>query len=460
TKWAVRVEGLSALRPTLERAIAIATSGLPGPVFVEVPIDLLYPESVVREWTLGEIKLKGPLGAFLRFYANAHLAKQFHSPHFPIEWPKLPHPSDLLGALSIERKIERVAKCLGRSNRPLFIVGGQALALETMPERTAKAIEQIGAPTYLAGMARGLLGKNSRIQFRHARGEAIRRADFVLICGLPLDFRLKYGQGIPRSATLVLVNLNGQVLYRNRIPDIAIRMHPGHFLQKLAQALPHPRPDWSEWLKELEVREKAREQEIEAMAAAEPTQNRVNPLRFLIELEKRIDDDSIVIADGGDFVATASYILRPRRPLSWLDPGVFGTLGVGGGFALGAALSRPGAEIWILWGDGSSAYSLSEYDTFVRHNLAPIGVVGTDAAWSQIARDQKEILGDPVGTILRDTDYERVAQGYGALGLRIEKESEIGAVLEEAKRLSKQGKPVCINVLLAPSDFRKGSISV
>ena len=153
-------------------------------------------------------------------------------------------------------------------------------------------------------------------------------------------------------------------------------------------------------------------------------------------------------------------MLRPRAPLAWLDPGVYGTLGVGGGFAAGAAVCRKGAEVWILWGDGSSAYSLAEFDTFVRHGLAPIAVIGTDALWAQIARDQTHLLGDDVGTVLRDTSYEKVAEGYGGVGLLLTDEAKIGATLDEAKRISKSGKPVCVNVRLAPSDFRKGSISV
>ena len=100
--------------------------------------------------------------------------------------------------------------------------------------------------------------------------------------------------------------------------------------------------------------------------------------------------------------------MRPRKPLSWLDPGVFGTLGVGGGFAVGAATVREDAEIWLFYGDGSSAYSLAEFDTYVRNGYAPIAVIGTDASWHQIARDQVVILGDPVGTELLRTDYHKV----------------------------------------------------
>ena len=164
--------------------------------------------------------------------------------------------------------------------------------------------------------------------------------------------------------------------------------------------------------------------------------------------------------DGGDFVATAAYIVRPRSPLSWLDPGVFGTLGVGGGFAVGAASVRPDAEVWLFYGDGSSAYSLAEFDTYVRHGMAPIAVIGTDASWQQIARDQIEILGELVGTELLRTNYHDVAEGYGGKGLLLTDPANIDAVLDEAKELASEGTPVCINVHLADSDFREGSISI
>ena len=166
------------------------------------------------------------------------------------------------------------------------------------------------------------------------------------------------------------------------------------------------------------------------------------------------------MADGGDFVATAAYTLKPRAPLSWLDPGVFGTLGVGGGFALGAKLCRPDADVWIIYGDGSVAYSLAEFDTFVRHNLPVIAIVGNDAGWTQIAREQIEILKDDVGVVLARTDYHKVAEGYGGRGLLLERNEDAPAVLAEAVRIARGGAPVLVNAQLDKTEFRKGSISM
>jgi acetolactate synthase-1/2/3 large subunit len=212
------------------------------------------------------------------------------------------------------------------------------------------------------------------------------------------------------------------------------------------------------WFEQLREREQARDDEIAQQAEAET--EHVNPIDFFRRLEPMIDDDSVLVVDGGDFVATASYVLRPRKPLSWLDPGVFGTLGVGGGFALGAAAVRREAEVWLLWGDGSAAYSLAEMDTCVRHGLPVIAVIGNDAGWTQIAREQVEVLGDDVGTVLARTDYHRVAQGYGAAGIKVERPQQVAPALAEARRLAASGKPVVVNVSLGKSDFRKGSISM
>ena len=120
--------------------------------------------------------------------------------------------------------------------------------------------------------------------------------------------------------------------------------------------------------------------DIDERAAAKTAY--VNPLRFFRRLEPFLRDDTVLVADGGDFVATASYTLAPRGPLSWLDPGVFGTLGVGGGFAVGAATVRKDAEVWLFYGDGSSAYSLAEFDTYVRHGDPDelLAELGLDAA--------------------------------------------------------------------------------
>ena len=456
TKWCTRVTKISELAPTVERAFEVAAEGVPGPVFIEVPVDLLYPEETVTEWYLKESGvevMKGAVGAVAQTALKGYLKRQFHMPHLPV--PRLPRRSN---SAASEGELSRAAASLSKADKPVLVIGSQALVNMTPSQANdlAAAIEAMGIPAFLGGSARGLLGHRSKIQFRHKRSKALREADVVLVAGFPFDFRMGYGQKINKKADLISINLDAVALKKNRKPTQAVLNHPGLFLTQLSERLsPSARP---EWFAALQEREDARDSEIAAKAVS--VGPRVDPVYLFQHIEEQLSDDSILIVDGGDFVATGAYILRPRKPLSWLDPGVFGTLGVGGGFAVGAASVRPDAEIWLLYGDGSSAYSLAEFDTYVRHGYAPIAVIGTDASWHQIARDQVTLLGDDVGTTLLRTAYHTVAEGYGGKGFLLTDPAQIPAVLAEAKRLAAAGTPVCINVHLADSDFREGSISI
>jgi acetolactate synthase-1/2/3 large subunit len=280
----------------------------------------------------------------------------------------------------------------------------------------------------------------------------------VIVAGFPFDFRMGYGRSISSGATLVAANLSSSEMRKNRRPEIPVHMHAGEFLRELADAAGEGVGPWTDWFDALRAREATRDEEI-GQQAKEPT-DLVNPLHLFQRIEEKMADDAVLVVDGGDFVGTASYILRPRKPLSWLDPGVFGTLGVGGGFAVGASLVRPGKEVWLIYGDGSSAYSLAEIDTCVRHGLAPIAVIGTDGSWAQIAREQIPMLGTDIGTVLRRTPYHEVGQGYGAAGLLLDDPARVDETLDQAKALAATGKPVVINVHISATDFRKGSISV
>ncbi|HEU4612105.1 MAG TPA: thiamine pyrophosphate-binding protein [Kofleriaceae bacterium] len=455
-KWATTVKTVPALQHAVERAIAVATEGVPGPVFVEVPVDILYPEEIVRTWYEKEAglgKAKGIGAKALELYIKGHLYRQFRAPTLPeIDLPvKLPK-------LRGDNLVDKAAEAVLAAKQPVIVVGSQTLVGVKDPGRLARAIGTLGAPVYLAGMARGLLGRTHELQLRHNRGKTLKEADCIIVCGFPFDFRLGYGRGINKQATLIAANLSSEELRKNRRPDIAIEMHAGDFLVALAERASGASGTWSSWIASLREREQARDREIASKAAA--SGELVDPIHFFTRVEDAMADDAVLVVDGGDFVATASYIVRPRAPLSWLDPGVFGTLGVGGGFALGAALVRPGREVWLVWGDGSSAYTLAEFDTYVRHGVAPIALIGNDASWMQIAREQVDMLGTALGTELRRTDYHKVAEGYGGVGLVLTDPARVDATLAEAKSIAKAGRPVCINVHLRRTDFRKGSISM
>ena len=457
-KWLGSCEKVREMVPAVHQAFTIARAGVPGPVFLETPVDLLYGEDLVRDWYLaaagkGKDLRSRLVGGYLRRHAN-RLFRGAHGEPGPVEEPRRPPiPSPSRGGL------RRAAALLSRAARPVLVVGSQAVASVAHAPQIAAAIEALGMPVYLAGGARGLLGRRHPLQLRHKRKEALREADLVLLAGQPIDFRLDYGRHIGRAAKLVALARSTEGYAKNRRPNLAIEADAGLALIELAQMVHGDGARFKGWLGALRTRDDERERQIDE-GAAESLPDGVNPLRLCREIDKALPDDSVLVADGGDFVATAAYSISPRKPLSWLDPGVFGTLGVGGGFALAAGLCRPESETWLLWGDGSCAFSLAEFDTMARHGAPVLAIVGNDASWSQIAREQVEILGDDVSTVLARTDYHKVAEGYGGVGFVLKRDEDIAGVLADARAALHEGKPVLVNAHLGRSEFRKGSISM
>jgi acetolactate synthase-1/2/3 large subunit len=462
-KWATRVERVRDLAPVLARALDVAAAGVPGPVFVEVPVDLLYDEAVVRSW-YGAKSGAGAAGLAeraQRAYLEWHLGRVFGRGGGGSATP----PPRALVPEPRAQDVAAAAQRLAAAQRPVAVVGSQAMLHAVPAPRLAAALERLGVPVYLSGMARGLLGARHPLLLRHQRKQALREADLVLLAGVPCDFRLDYGRQISRRAFLVGANRRPGEMRTNRRADLAAVGDPALFLERLGEAAGDAAgaaggSRWAAWLDTLRARDGEREADIERRAGEEPAGGGVHPLRLLRALDAQLGDDAVLVGDGGDFVATASYTVAPRGPLRWLDPGVFGTLGVGAGFAIAAALCRPQAEVWLLWGDGAAGFGLAELDTCVRHGLRVIAVVGNDAGWTQIAREQVEILGDAVGTELLPTDYDRVAEGFGAAGLRVDGGDDLAAALRRARHLAAAGRPVLVNARLGRSDFRKGSISM
>lgn len=455
-KWHASAKTVTDIPEILNKAFFIAQQGVPGPVFVELPVDLLYEEKIVREWYGAKnTKEKSLKENLMQWYISNHLNKLFSGidnvKNAPIEKPEFPVHGN--------SDLRKSSQLLKSSKNPVMLLGSQVILNPEKIPALIRSVETLGIPVFLSGMARGILGKNHPLQIRHKRKEALRKADCTILAGVPCDFRLDYGRHLSSKSKLISVNRSRSDLKKNISPDLAIHADPSGFLSDLSGSFDKTVPDrYSVFLSELKKSDEQRE--IEISEQVNHKTNGINPLRLLKKLEECLDDDSMIIADGGDFVAAASYVVQPRKPLSWLDPGVFGTLGGGAGFALASKLYNPSSEVWMIFGDGSFGYSLAEFDTFVRHKIPVIALVGNDACWSQIERDQVEILKDDVGTKLAFSDYHIAVKGLGAEGLLLSDESKISEVLAEAKRLAKSGKPVLINAIIGKTDFRKGSISM
>ncbi|KAK2864407.1 hypothetical protein Q7C36_003561 [Tachysurus vachellii] len=459
-KLCVSVRSVREIVPTVRRALAVAQSDTPGPVFIEFPIDTLYPYHLVEKEFSPKSSPKGIMGNIIAWYLHNHLTNLFAgawevrdiSP-LPVYIPK-----------ATDQEVQRCIELISRAKKPVIVLGSQATLPPTPVTAVRKALESLGIPCFLGGMSRGMLGKDSPLHIRQNRRDALKEADLVLLAGTVCDFRLSYGRVLNRRSKIIAVNRDKTQLLKNSDlfwkPTVAAQGDVGSFLLQLSKGLVgHRCPE--EWVRSLKERGDAKEK-TNRVKASEKIERHLNPLSVLHCVDELLAEDSIMVADGGDFVGSAAYIMRPRGPLCWLDPGAFGTLGVGGGFALGAKLCRPDSEVWIIYGDGSLGYSVAEFDTFTRHKTPVIALVGNDACWSQISREQVPLLGSNVACGLSFTDYHVVADGFGGKGYLVgrEDESRLKDIVIEAQRECKEGKAVLLNVLIGKTNFRDGSISV
>ena len=463
-KFVKSVSQVRDIVPTLRQAISVAQSGTPGPVFVELPIDVLYARELVEKEILPKNKPRTLMQHITSLYIRSYIARMYSNAWEPVDMSPLPVRRVFCSTSDVVKSCQYIRK----SKKPLFLLGSQIILPPVKAEDTRKNLEKIGIPCFLGGMSRGLLGRDNFIHIRQKRQDALKEADLVILIGAVCDFRLQYGRYLSSKSVVIAVNRNKQQLYLNARttwnPTLALVGDPGYFVQQLAENLGNTSSICDpSWIDSLKSKDKERENN-NLIKSEELPDEHLNPLKVLHLTEKVMSDNTIMIADGGDFVGTASYILRPRGPLKWLDPGPFGTLGVGGGFALGAKLCCPDSDVWIIYGDGSLGYSVPEFDTFTRYNLPVIALIGNDACWSQIAREQVPMLGSDAGCMLAYCDYEKVAEGFGGVGFRLERgmsDEEIEGILAKAKEITQNTrKPVLINCFIGKTDFRKGSISV
>lgn len=459
-KYCATVTRVADIVPVLRKAIQTAQSGTPGPVFVEFPIDTLYPYPTIKQESGLKDDPQGLSQRLVNWYISNHLYGLFAGAWDPQN--KDPLPVDV--PLPTQSQVDECVRLVSKALKPVIILGSQATLPPVPAEKLKETLEELGIPCFLGGMARGLLGRNSDLHIRQRRRDALKEADVVILAGTVCDFRLSYGRVLSKKSKIITVNRNKSQLWKNSDafwkPTVAIQGDPATLMKLLSKSLKgyNCPVDWVDMLKERDIEK----EKTNSLKSQESVKEYLNPLKLLHNLETVMANNSIIVADGGDFVGTAAYILRPRGPLTWLDPGAFGTLGVGGGFALGAKLCRPDAEVWIIYGDGSLGYSVAEFDTFTRHKTPVIALVGNDACWSQIAREQVPMFGSSIGCDLEFTDYHVVADGYGGKGFLLKDPStaEIDATLTKAQEVARDGKAVLINALIGKTDFRKGSISV
>jgi acetolactate synthase-1/2/3 large subunit len=349
--------------------------------------------------------------------------------------------------------IERAARLIRDAERPAVIAGGSVWWAHAEAE-LKQLVESAHLPLCVNGMARGMLPAGHSQFFPRARGMALGEADLILAVGVPLDFRLNFGQPpvFAEDARLITIDVDGHRKHRGA--EVAIYGDLKAALSALADAAAasHERTDWLGKLRQAEAASSRRD---EAMTQSDSSP--VHPARLITEVDRFSDPDAIMVGDGGDFVSFAGRLIQRPEPGLWIDPGPFGCLGSGPAYAMAAKLARPDKQVILLSGDGAFGFSAMEFDTMVRHHIPVVCVVGNNGIWALEKHPMQSMLGVSIAADLAPgTRYDKVVEALGGYGELVQRPEEIRPALERA---FKSGLPACINVICDPdAEYPRSSV--
>jgi acetolactate synthase-1/2/3 large subunit len=352
--------------------------------------------------------------------------------------------------------VAAIAGLLARASRPVLILGSDVW-LDGADEAARLAAEELSLPVVANGQGRGILPARHELLVSRARSVAFGEADLVIVAGTPLDFRLGYGEfggknGAP-PATVVHVADAPEQLAGHRELAAAAAGDLTAFFTQLADAARAAREGAGQasgrddgWLPRLQGACR------QAMGADAPLlasdADPIHPLRIYGELARILDDDAVVIGDGGDFVSYAGKYVEPRRPGGWLDPGPYGCLGTGLGYGIAARIARPSAQVVVMLGDGAAGFSLMDADTLVRHGLPVVMICGNNGIWGLEKHPMQALYGYDVAADLQpQCRYDQVVSVLGGAGELVTRPADIAPAL---RRAFDSGVPYLVNVATDP----------
>jgi acetolactate synthase-1/2/3 large subunit len=421
TKFADAIYQTHRIPEYIELAIRHAVSGIPGPAYLEIPMDI-FMGSVEDEVTIPRIRTAPP-------------------------------------RLSPDRDAVREAlDLLAVAERPM-LMAGTSVKWSNASEAMNRFIGETHMPTYTNGMGRGTVPPDSPEFLNRSRRDALQQIDCIVLAGTLLDFRMRFGQTIPADAKIIQLDMDATLIGQNRQTDVGLVGNLACSFEMLLEEMKNTgsKLDFSAWRDQLREIETAAEAKVQA--ALDSDESPVDPQRMCREVRDWLDtlDQPIVIGDGGDIVATAAKIIPVKGEGAWMDPGPLGTLGVGMPFGLAAQASNPEKRVVIVYGDGSFGLNGFEFDTAVRFNLPIIGIVGNDGAWGQMMRPQGAMYGSVDGTLLNFTRYDKVVEALGGHGEFVEHPEDLRPALERA---AASGKPALVNVIIRQDREYSGGIYV
>jgi acetolactate synthase-1/2/3 large subunit len=404
TRWAGTSTDTAGIPADVHTAVTAALTAHRGPAFLDLPLDVVFARAEVD---LPETAFPAPVAA---------------------------DPDD----------VARAAALIAGAHHPVVVAGSDVYA-DSAEHALVAFAEALRVPVFTNGSGRGCIPADHELAFSRSRRLATAGADVVVVIGTPLDFRLSFG-AFGDAAVVHIVDSPGQ-----RAGHVEAAAAPAGSIRLTLETLADwsgDRRDHEPWLAELRTAEDAaRAAEADALGAdTDP----IRPSRIYGELRRALDRDAVVIGDGGDFVSYAGKYLDSSTPGCWMDPGPFGCLGTGPGYAIAARLARPQSQVCLLLGDGAAGFSLMDVDTMVRHNLPVVMVVGNNGIWGLEKHPMRFLYGYDVAADLQPgLRYDEIVRTLGGAGETVTAPGEIGPAL---RRAFDAGVPYLVNVLTDPAD--------
>lgn len=414
TKFSEQVKKVERIPDYVSIAFRHATTGVPGPVYLEIPVDIVNGKT-------DEDNIKYP-----QSYRTE--AKAYGDPEY----------------------IQKIVDILHQTERPMVLAGSDVWWSKAWDE-LREFIETIDAPVFLNAMGRGSIPSDHPNLGSLGRRYGLVKSDTVILIGTPIDFRLGYGTDamFPQNPRLVEIMMDSSKIGQNRDVDAGVVGDTKAVLRQVLDGLRSTgyKSPGRGWVEEVMTEDKALEAADEPMLNSDQTP--IHPMRLMKELRDFLDYDATVIGDGGDIVTFAARVLNINEPGHWLDPGQFGCLGAGSGFAAAAQLARPGKQVCIVYGDGGFGLTGFDVETYVRFNLPIVSVLGNNGAWNQTTQGVLRRGMRGLGTYLsQKTDYAKIMDGMGGYGERVTDPEQIRPALERA---FKSGKAALLDVVIDPN---------
>jgi acetolactate synthase-1/2/3 large subunit len=410
----------------VDEAFRLAATAHRGPVFLDIALEALFGQGEAPQG-----QTQASQGQTRAQAAGAGSAGR----------PEAAAPVD-------PQAVERIAGLLAAAQRPVLVLGSDVW-LDGADTQARLAAEELRLPVVANGQGRGILPAGHELLVTRARSTALREADLVLVAGAPLDFRLGYGEfggqgGRPPAQVVHVADAPEQIATHCALAASAAGDLSGFFAALAgSRAGGGSEPDWLARLQDaVKAATEADRQLLSSQASP------IHPMRIYGELNRLLDDDAVVIGDGGDFVSYAGKYIEPTRPGGWLDPGPYGCLGTGLGYAIAARVARPSAQVALLLGDGAAGFSLMDADTLVRHRLPVVMICGNNGIWGLEKHPMRALYGYDVAADLQpQCRYDDVVRALGGAGELV---TEPGQIAPALRRAFDAGVPYLVNVVTDP----------